>query len=42
MRWDAFDETALRERIRTHPLVSDPEAWRKPRPFRVAVIEQCL
>src|SRR5580692_9718641 len=41
MRWDAFDETALRERIRTHPLVEDPEAWRKPRPFRVAVVEQC-
>jgi ornithine decarboxylase len=41
MRWDALDETALRERIRTHPLVKDPETWRKPRPFRVAVIEQC-
>src|ERR1700690_843084 len=41
MRWDAFDETALRERIRNHPLVKDPEAWRKPRPFRVAVVEQC-
>jgi ornithine decarboxylase/arginine decarboxylase len=41
MRWDAFDETALRERIRRHPLVKDPEAWRKPRPFRVAVVEQC-
>jgi arginine/lysine/ornithine decarboxylase len=31
----------LRERIRTHPLVKDPQAWRRPRPFRVAVIEQC-
>ena len=41
MHWDAFDEAALRERIRNHPLVKDPEAWRKPRPFRVAVIEQC-
>jgi ornithine decarboxylase len=41
MRWDAFDEAALRERIRAHPLVKDPEAWRKPRPFRVAVVEQC-
>ncbi len=41
MDWDALDETALRERIRTHPLVKDPEAWRKPRPFRVAVVEQC-
>lgn len=38
---EAFDEAALRERIRTHPLVKDPEAWKKPRPFRVAVVEQC-
>ena len=38
---DAFDEEALRERIRTHPLVTDKDAWKKPRPFRVAVIEQC-
>ena len=41
MCWDAIDETALRERIRNHPLVKDPEAWRRPRPFRVAVVEQC-
>ncbi|MQT14114.1 Orn/Lys/Arg family decarboxylase [Segnochrobactrum spirostomi] len=41
MALEAFDETALRERIRTHPLVTDPEAWKKPRPFRVAVVEQC-
>src|ERR1700735_4339031 len=31
MRWDALDEDLLRERIRTHPLVRDSEAWRKPR-----------
>ncbi|QDL96921.1 amino acid decarboxylase [Rhodopseudomonas palustris] len=41
MAWGALDEDALRERIRSHPLVKDPEAWRKPRPFRVAVVEQC-
>jgi ornithine decarboxylase len=41
MRWDALDETGLRERIRNHPLVKDGEAWRKERPFRVAVVEQC-
>jgi ornithine decarboxylase len=41
MRWDALDETTLRERIRNHPLVKDGEAWRKPRPFRIAVVEQC-
>jgi len=38
---DAFDETRIREKIRNHPLVSDKEAWRRERPFRVAVIEQC-
>ncbi len=38
---EALDETAIREAIRTHPLVADPEAWRAERPFRVAVIEQC-
>ena len=38
---DALDETAIRERIRINPLVKDPEAWQRPRPFRVAVIEQC-
>src|ERR1041384_7649243 len=41
MSWDEFDEKALRERIRTNPLVKDPEAWRRERPFRVAVVEQC-
>ncbi|QGM97750.1 Orn/Lys/Arg decarboxylase N-terminal domain-containing protein [Methylocystis parvus] len=37
----SFDETALRERIRANPLVKDKDAWRKERPFRAAVIEQC-
>jgi ornithine decarboxylase len=37
----ALDESALRESIRTHPLVMDRDAWRRERPFRVAVIEQC-
>ncbi|WP_398482280.1 Orn/Lys/Arg decarboxylase N-terminal domain-containing protein [Tardiphaga sp.] len=41
MNWDAFSEEALRERIRTNPMVTDPEAWKRERPFRVAVIEQC-
>src|SRR5262249_404032 len=41
MRWDLLDEAQLRERIRNHPLVKDTEAWKKPRPFRVAVVEQC-
>src|ERR1700743_3265772 len=38
---EAFDEDRIREKIRTHPLVTDPEAWRRERPFRVAVIEEC-
>ena len=41
MRWDMLEETGLRERIRTHPLVKEGDAWRKERPFRVAVVEQC-
>jgi ornithine decarboxylase len=41
IRYDALDEEAIRARIRDNPLVKDKEAWRKPRPFRAAVIEQC-
>ena len=38
---EALDEERIREQIRSHPLVADKEAWRRERPFRVAVIEQC-
>jgi len=38
---EAFDEEAIREKIRVNPLVKDPEAWKRQRPFRVAVVEQC-
>jgi ornithine decarboxylase len=38
---EAFDEKRIREKIRNHPLVTDSEAWKRERPFRVAVIEQC-
>jgi len=38
---EALDETRIREQIRTNPLVTDPLAWQRPRPFRCAVIEQC-
>jgi ornithine decarboxylase len=38
---DALDEMRIRDKIRHHPVVADPEAWRRQRPFRVAVIEQC-
>ena len=39
--FEALDETRIRESIRANPLVTDPDAWKRPRPFRVAVIEQC-
>jgi ornithine decarboxylase len=38
---DALDEERLRAAIRRHPLVRDEGAWRRPRPFRAAVVEQC-
>jgi ornithine decarboxylase len=38
---EALDETRIREKIRDHPLITDKQAWRRERPFRVAVIEQC-
>ncbi len=41
IRPEDFDETAIRERIRDNPLVKDKEAWKRERPFRAAVIEQC-
>ena len=37
--WDAWDEDTLREQIRTHPLVKDPDRSRAPRPFRLACIQ---
>jgi len=39
--YEALDEDAIREKIRNHPLIEDKDAWKRPRPFRVAVIEQC-
>jgi ornithine decarboxylase len=41
IREAALDEELIRESIRKNPLITDPEAWRRERPFRVAVIEQC-
>ena len=38
---EALDETRIRNKVRDHPLITDKEAWRRERPFRVAVIEQC-
>ena len=39
--FDALDEQRIRDSIRYHPLIKDPQAWQRKRPFRVAVIEQC-
>ena len=41
MYTEAFDEAAIRAKIRANPLVKDPDAWQRKRPFRVAVVEQC-
>ncbi|MCW2248102.1 ornithine decarboxylase [Azospirillum fermentarium] len=38
---DALDEERIRDKIRRNPLVKDPDAWRRERPFRAAVIQQC-
>src|SRR5271167_3587044 len=39
--YEALDPEKIREKIRANPLITDPEAWRRERPFRAAVIEQC-
>jgi ornithine decarboxylase len=41
IRPEDLDETRIRERIRDNPLMTDKEAWKRERPFRAAVIEQC-
>ena len=41
INWSSLDETVLRERIKNNPLVKDKNAWKKARPFRLAIIEQC-
>ena len=37
----ALDENAIREKIKSHPLITDTQAWQRKKPFRVAIIEQC-
>lgn len=39
VHYHAWDEENIREKIRTHPLVKDPNTWRKPRPFRVLIMQ---
>jgi ornithine decarboxylase len=39
--YDALDEERIREQLRTHPLLEGTDHWKRQRPFRAAVIEQC-
>jgi ornithine decarboxylase len=39
--WCALDESTIRARIRAHPRLAGTDAWKKERPIRVAIIEQC-
>ncbi|WP_266182681.1 ornithine decarboxylase [Dyella humicola] len=39
--WSAFDEDAIRKKIKHHPRLKGTDAWKRERPIRVAIIEQC-
>ncbi|WP_130617289.1 ornithine decarboxylase [Dyella amyloliquefaciens] len=39
--WSAFDEASIREKIKNHPRLKGTDAWKRERPIRVAIIEQC-
>ena len=39
--WAALDESTIRARIKAHPRLAGTDAWKKERPIRVAIIEQC-
>ena len=39
--WEAWDETRLREQIRSNPLITDKSIADSPRPFRMACIQLC-
>lgn len=39
--WAALDEAAIREKLRQHPRLKGTDAWKKERPIRCAIIEQC-
>jgi ornithine decarboxylase len=39
--WSALDEKTIRARIKAHPRLAGTDAWKKERPVRVAIIEQC-
>lgn len=39
--WAAFDEGNIRQKLKEHPRLKGTDAWKKERPIRVAIIEQC-
>jgi ornithine decarboxylase len=39
--WCALEEGVIRRKIREHPRLAGTDAWKKERPIRVAIIEQC-
>lgn len=39
--YSSLDEERLRQQLKDHPLLQGTDAWKKPRPFRVAIIENC-
>jgi ornithine decarboxylase len=39
--WAALDEDTIRARIKAHPRLAGTDAWKRKRPIRVAIIEQC-
>jgi ornithine decarboxylase len=39
--WSALDEASIRAKIKAHPRLAGSDAWKKERPIRVAIIEQC-
>ncbi len=39
--WSAFDEDSIRDKIKNHPRLKGTDAWKRERPIRVAIIEQC-
>lgn len=39
--WSAFDEASIRDKLKHHPRLAGTDAWKRERPIRVAIIEQC-
>ena len=39
VHYHAWDESSIREKIKAHPLVKDPDAWKKPRPIRLLIMQ---